>query len=123
MLVDDHAAFREMVRTLLRTTDAAIIECEDGWEAATRYADFQPDIVLMDLAMPGLDGLGATAQIKARFPTARIVILTQYDDPDLRLAARQAGACDCLSKHDLSRLDRLVQAWTSCIQTDEHKSV
>ena len=117
MIVDDHAAFRRMVRTLLQTAGADPVECADGREALARYPEFRPDLVLMDIAMQGLDGLSATAQIKARCPTARIFILTQYDDPDLRAAALQAGAEGYLLKEDLSQLPALVLSLAPAAQS------
>ena len=110
MLVDDHPGFRQVVKMHLQTAGAEFLECDNGLEGVARYAQLQPELVLMDIAMAGLDGLRATAQIKARFPEARIIVLTQYDDPDLREAARQAGACEYVLKEDLSQLQALLQS-------------
>jgi len=110
MIVDDHAAFREMLRTFLRTTEATFLECEDGRDAVAEYPGFQPDVVLMDIAMKDVDGLSATAHITARFPMAHVVILTQYDDSDLRAAATRAGACGYLPKDHLVQLPEMLQA-------------
>ncbi len=110
MLVDDHAGFRQMVITLLRPAGLEFIECEDGQAAVQAYPNARPDLVIMDIAMKGLDGLKATRQIRASFPTAHIVMLTQYDDPDLRVAARQAGAAAYLLKDDLSELQLLLSS-------------
>jgi CheY-like chemotaxis protein len=113
MVVDDHAAFRQVVKSLLQPAGAEFAECEDGEQAVAMYVNFRPDVVLMDIAMKGVDGLSATAQIKARFPTARILMLTQYDDPDIREAASLAGACEYLPKHNLSQLPQILQACLS----------
>lgn len=110
MIVDDHAAFRQVVKAQLQTIGAQCVECEDGQDALEQYPAFRPDFVLMDIAMKGLDGLSATAQIKARFPDARILMLTEYDDLDLRAAARQAGACGYVLKEDLSHLPDVLQS-------------
>ncbi len=110
MLVDDHPAFRQVVKTLLQGTGAEFAECEDGSEAVREYPRFRPDLVLMDIAMKGLDGLKATRQIKTSFPAARVFMLTQYDDADLRLAAEQAGAAGYLLKDDLSQLQLLLKS-------------
>lgn len=109
MIVDDHAGFRQVVQAMLQTMGAEIAECADGLEAVARYAEFQPHMVLMDVAMKGLDGLRATAQIKARFPAARVLILTEYNDRRLQRAAMQAGACGYLLKEDLSQLQSVLQ--------------
>jgi DNA-binding NarL/FixJ family response regulator len=104
MIVDDHTAFRGVIRTILQNAGWQCIECQDGLEALERYASSMPDLVIMDICMEGLDGLQATAQIKASFPGARIMILTQHDDSHLRLAAEQAGACGYILKEDLLAL-------------------
>ncbi len=108
MIVDDHAAFRQLLRSVLAPLRADIVECRDGQEAVAAYPRFQPDVVLMDIAMKGLNGLRATAQIVAQFPAARVVMLTEYDHPDLRAAAEQAGACRYLLKDDLVQLQALL---------------
>lgn len=109
MIVDDHSGFRQVVRTMIQSTGAEIVECEDGAQALKQYPSCRPDLVLMDIEMRGLDGLQATARIKASFPTARILMLTQYDDPELRVAARKAGATGYLLKDNLSQLPANIQ--------------
>ena len=123
MIVDDHPAFRELLRTFLRTTEATFLECEDGRDAVADYPGFQPDVVLMDIAMKDMAGLSATARITTRFPPAHVVILTQYDDPDLRAAATRAGACDYLPKDQLSRLPEVLRAWSSPSEPPEPKPI
>ncbi len=110
MLVDDHAAFRQVVRAMLQGPGAEFVECEDGLDAVREYVRARPDVVLMDIAMKGLDGLNATIQIRTAFPQARVFMLSQYDDPDLRSAAREAGAAGYLLKDDLSQLGALVNS-------------
>ena len=85
------------------------MECQDGQEAVELFPRLRPDLVLMDIAMKGLDGLSATAQIKARFPAARIIMLTEFDDPDLREAAQRAGVCGYVLKEHLSQLLDLLE--------------
>lgn len=108
MLVDDHEGFRNIVRTMLSAAAPDILECGDGVQAAAYYARFRPDLVLMDIGLSGRDGILATAEITARFPEARVYMLTQYDDPGLREAARRAGACGYLLKDDLSQVQALL---------------
>ena len=110
MIADDHAGFRQMVKTVLAPLAADFLECKDGQETLAEYGRFLPDIVLMDIAMEGLDGLKATAQLKAIFPDARILMLTQYDDPDLREAAQKAGAYAYVLKEDLFQLKAVITA-------------
>jgi CheY-like chemotaxis protein len=110
MVVDDHAAFRGMVRSMLETAGCQCVECQDGQEAVEQYEQLWPDLVLMDISMVHLDGLRATAQIKTRFPAARVMMLTQYDETDLRAAARQGGACGYILKENLMGLSTAIQA-------------
>ncbi len=112
MIVDDHAAFRRVAKSLLQPLIAEWVECKDGHEAVRRYPQAQPDLVLMDIAMKPLDGLRASAQIKARFPDARIVMLTQYDEADLRAAAREVGAIAYLLKENLLEARDFIEAGT-----------
>ncbi len=110
MIVDDHAEFRQVMRTVLAPLAADVVECRDGQEAIEQYAATRPDCVLMDIGMRPLDGLSATAHIISRFPHARIIMVTEYDEADLRRAARQAGASDYVLKEELPRLEQLIQA-------------
>jgi CheY-like chemotaxis protein len=108
MIVDDHPGFRQIVLALLRDVGAEFLECGGGREAVEAYSRFRPDLVFMDIAMNNVDGLSATKQITKSFPYARVFILTQYDDPDLRQVAKQAGASGYLLKDDLSQLPGLI---------------
>lgn len=110
MIVDDHGAFRQVIKAQLEPAGIECVECEDGQVALTEYAQARPDLVLMDIAMKVIDGLRATAQIKARYPAARIIMLTEYDDDDLREAARRAGAEGYWLKEDLSPLRTLLRS-------------
>ena len=101
LIVEDHAGVRRLLRDALHEVAAEIWECENGAEALAAYPAHQPDVVLMDLTMPVLDGLSATRQIRHLHPSARIVIVTSYDDEGLRHAAREAGACGYVLKDNL----------------------
>ena len=123
LIADDHAILREGVRALLASqADIEVVgDAVDGKDAIEKVAQLDPDVVLMDIAMKGLDGLGATAKIIAGFPDARVIILTEYDDPDLRELARRAGACDYVLKEDLSRLPALLQGEPRILSTPGHQ--
>ncbi len=108
LIADDNAQVRRMLKTLLRPFAAVIVECEDGAAAVAAYAATQPDWVLMDVQMPGLDGLQATRAIKAACPTARIVIVTNYNDAGFRAEALAAGAYDYVLKENLRTLRQLL---------------
>ncbi len=109
LLVEDNDGVRRMVRRALSSLASDIRECGDGSGALETYAQFQPDIVLMDIQMPQMDGLLTTREIVTVYPAARIVILTDYDGEDLRVAAREAGACGYALKQDLTGLPSLIR--------------
>lgn len=104
LLVDDSAQMRRMLRELLADFTAQLEECVDGAEAAAAYAEHQPDLVLMDILMPKVDGITAMRQILQANPTARVVILTNLDHEDFRRTALNAGACGYVLKDDLLNL-------------------
>ncbi|MFI5913037.1 response regulator [Dactylosporangium sp. NPDC051541] len=106
LLVDDHPVVRDGLRGMLQAEpDLAVVgEAGAGDEAVVAAAAARPDVILMDLRMPGLDGAGATARILATQPAVRIVVLTTYEtDADI-LRAVEAGACGYLLK-DATRAD------------------
>jgi DNA-binding NarL/FixJ family response regulator len=83
-------------------------ECSDGRQALAAFQEYRPDIVLMDVQMPDMDGLTATKQIRDLEPSACIVMVTDHDDDDLRKAAAEAGASDYLLKQDLMNLSEVL---------------
>jgi len=82
MIVDDHTLVREGISALLKFyEDVEVVgEASDGLEAIDKLAKLKPDIILMDIAMPGLGGLEATVEIKKRKPEVKVIVLSQYDD-------------------------------------------
>jgi DNA-binding NarL/FixJ family response regulator len=82
MIVDDHALVREGITALLKFYDDVEVvgEASDGLDAIEKLGKLRPDVVLMDIAMPGLGGLEATVEIKKRSPDVKVVVLSQYDD-------------------------------------------
>jgi DNA-binding NarL/FixJ family response regulator len=94
LLVDDHASFRTGLRALLGTVEGLVVvgEAASGAESLVRAAELQPDVVLMDLAMPGMDGIEATRRIVQASPHVAVLVLTMSDDDDSVFAAMQAGA-------------------------------
>ena len=108
LIVDDHAPMRQTLRALLSPIASDIHEASDGNQAICLFAEQQPDWVLMDVQMKPVNGLDATRTIRRRFPTARIVIVTQHDDADLRAEAAMAGACAYVLKDNLAALIKLL---------------
>ena len=113
LIVEDHPPMRQLIRAVIADLAEAVTECADGGEAVAAYTAHQfghGDRVLMDLEMPGVDGLEATRRLHSAFPDARVIIVTQHGDAHLRTAAAQAGACGYVLKEDLLELRRLLQA-------------
>jgi CheY-like chemotaxis protein len=110
MIVDDHQEMRRLLRNTLSHLAADFREYGDGGEAVVAFAQERPDWTVMDMAMKGMDGLEATRRIKASFPDARILMLTQHDSPGVRRAAREAGASAFLSKDQLTEIEQVLTA-------------
>jgi CheY-like chemotaxis protein len=108
LIVEDNEAMRSLIKSIIADLAKDVSECGDGAEALDAYAERRPDWVLMDIRMKELDGISATRQIKAAFPNARIVIVTDYDDPKLREAALSAGAHEYVLKENLLDVRRIL---------------
>jgi CheY-like chemotaxis protein len=109
LIVDDQAAMRLLLRRVCARADREFVECDDGAKALAAYEMHRPDWVIMDIMMPGLDGLSATAQIRKAHAEARIIIITQETDPSFRTAAAEAGAIAFFSKDNLFDVRNLLQ--------------
>lgn len=94
LIVDDHAILRQALRHLLEThTDVEVVgDASNGREAVSAAEQLMPDVVLMDMIMPGLNGLEATRQIRKRVPKSRVLILTGYMEDEQIISALRAGA-------------------------------
>lgn len=100
LLVEDHFLPRFAVATLIEeTADMAVVgEAETGWRAVELYRQHRPDVVLMDLRLPEMDGTAATAAITREFPNARILVLSHYESEHDVSGAMRAGARGYLKK-------------------------
>lgn len=100
LLVDDQKLMRQGLRVLLELEPDLEVagEAEDGQEALEAYARLEPDVVLMDIRMPGMDGVEAAWRLRERWPEARVVILTTFDDDEYIFEGLRAGALGYLLK-------------------------
>lgn len=112
LLVDDHALLRAGLASVLSAQPGFVVcgEATDGEAAVLRYEELRPDVTLMDLQMPALDGVGAITKIRARHPDACILVLTTFDTDDDIERALRAGARGYLLK------DAAVSELTSAIR-------
>ncbi len=110
LLADDHVVVRAGTRQLIeRSPDITVVgEASDGAEAIQLAADLQPDVVVMDVRMPGVSGVEATRQIKEKYPDMAVLVLTAHDDDEYVFALLQAGANGYLLK--TAEADELVKA-------------
>jgi NarL family two-component system response regulator LiaR len=110
LIVDDHAIVRKGIRALLSEVDGfeVVGEADNGQAAVQRAEESSPDVILMDLLMPGMDGIEATRQITSRRPGARVLVLTSFAADNKVFPAIKAGASGYLLK-DTSP-DELVRA-------------
>ncbi len=117
LIVDDHEIFRRGLRALLEPSAEWQIcgEAVDGLDAMEQCKSLDPDIVIMDVSMPRLNGLEATRLIRKENPKSQIVIITQHDSPQIRTAAKDAGAQAFVTKSSVG--SELVTALRNLIQT------
>jgi DNA-binding NarL/FixJ family response regulator len=110
LLVDDQSLFRAGLRTLLSTRPEVEVvgEAGDGQDAIAIALETRPDVVLMDLKMPRLDGVAATRRLRVQLPACRVVALTTFEDDELVFEALRAGAVGYLLKD--APIARLIEA-------------
>lgn len=101
IIADDHAMVRVGLSTILESLPDMhlVAEANNGNEAIELCKTFHPDVILMDVKMPGMDGIQATQQIKTRFPDVQVIVITSYDETNLVNKALQAGAIGYLLKN------------------------
>ncbi|GGI09409.1 response regulator [Egicoccus halophilus] len=118
LLVDDTEMIRLVVRISLERDGRFTVvgEAANGREGVERAVELQPDLVVMDLSMPVMDGIEATRLLQQQLPDLRVVVLTGFAEPQMLRAAREAGACELVEKGgDLTRLaDVLADTLENC---------
>lgn len=105
LLVDDHAILREGIKALLEKKEniEVVAEAANGREAVSKVAQFRPDVAVLDISMPLMDGLEATRQMKRESPDVKILILTMHDDEEYFFQLLRAGASGYVTKKAVSR--------------------
>jgi DNA-binding NarL/FixJ family response regulator len=105
LVVDDHPVIREGIASLIENQPDMVLvgEAGDGHEAVEMFRALRPDVILMDIQMPGANGTQAIAQIRAEAPQARILVLTTYAGETQAIRALKAGACGYLLKSSLRK--------------------
>lgn len=129
LLVDDQRLMRDGLRTLLELEDDFVVvgEAENGQEALNLYEDLLPDVILMDIRMPIMDGVKATQQLIERWPDARVIILTTFDDDEYVFEGLRAGArgylLKAVSSEELATAIRTVAAGGALIDPSVTRKV
>jgi two-component system response regulator NreC len=103
LLVDDHAIMRDGIRSLLSLhNDIEIVgEAAEGQEAIEKAAELNPDVIILDITLPGIDGLDAMRRILRQNPKSKVLVLTQHDEREYILSAIKAGAAGYMPKRAL----------------------
>src|SRR5258705_4493055 len=125
LIVDDHEIFRRGLRSLLESRGDWEVcgEASDGQEAVDQAKQLQPDVIVLDITMPRLNGLDATGLIRKEVPRAKVVILSQHQPALMKQVALTAGAGAYVTKSEVSRelmaaIDSLLSAGSS--QSSDH---
>ncbi len=113
LIVEDNKLFRETLRESLQISFREIVidEATNGPEALQKVKASHPDLILMDLRLPGESGLRLTQKIKAVHPDISIFILTSYDTQECQIAASRYGADRFIAKDSLDRLEKLIRSY------------
>ena len=113
MIVDDNASTSDLLQYMLSKISFESCKARDGCEAILKYLEEQPDLVLMDLRMPVMDGITTTRRLLHEYPSAKIVIVTGYDSGFYRDAAKDAGALEYIVKDHLTQLPEVLASYVT----------
>jgi DNA-binding NarL/FixJ family response regulator len=109
LIVEDNAKMRDMLKELFRTSFEVILECEDGSEALSAFERYLPEWVFMDIKMKEMNGITATKIITEHYPSAKILIVTDYKDEELKRSAMLSGAADYILKENLDKIFDIIK--------------
>lgn len=109
MIVDDSASMRKIIRDICFSFSEKIVECSNGLEAIKTYEIFLPNLVVMDIKIPEMNGLEAMKIILEKHPNAKVIIITQYKEKELEEEAKKFGAYTFLLKENLSELESILK--------------
>ena len=114
LIVEDNATYRDLLRTALQSAFPSMMieEATEGNEALQRVDTLRPELIFMDIHLPGENGLQLTQRIKTNYPDTKIILMTSYDIPEYREAATRCGASGFLPKDSLNlgQLETLVKS-------------
>jgi two-component system response regulator ResD len=108
LIVDDNQRIRQMIRQICESYSMEIVECDNGDSALIEQKKLQPDLIIMDIEMEGMDGITTTRKMVDYNRESEVIILTSHNDQGLRQAAFSAGAFDYLVKEDLMELKQYL---------------
>lgn len=109
LIADDNKGMRETLKSFVSDLVTVIGECEDGRDVVQLYRSIHPDFVLMDVAMRWLDGIEATKLLRREFPEAKVIIVSNYNDIELKQEAQNAGSIGFVEKEFLPKLRMLLK--------------
>lgn len=112
LIVEDNELMRRLIRSVVSEIAETIDECSNGKEAVAAFESYRHDWVVMDIEMPEMDGLTATAKIIAIDPNARVIIVTQHDNKNLREDSIKAGAIAFIAKENLLDIRAVLSSVT-----------
>ncbi len=116
MIVDDHADMRRMLRSVVSFSaqkNIDFLECESGEVAMDEYANFNPDFVIMDIELGGMNGFVTTAKISDQDSKAKILIVTSHDSASFRKKAKDLNVIGYVTKDNLSNINEYLQNQTT----------
>lgn len=111
MIVDDNSRIRSMIRKIIQSIAETIYECPDGIDAVQMYSRVHPDVVLMDIKMPKMDGITAVEKIMQMHPQANVIIVSNYNDEGFIEKAKRIGVKQYVLKENIYQLPIYLQQY------------